>query len=83
MLERVNCPQRMGRGIQADGARKSTGAVDHPTDNEIKTLTLGEVATAESIRLQRHIYHCSDCLRRLIEADLLLVIADTVMRRAE
>jgi hypothetical protein len=51
----------------------------HPTDEEIRELTLGKLTTAQSIRVQRHIYHCSDCLRRLIEADLPLVIADAVM----
>lgn len=48
----------------------------HPGDAALHALTLGKLTTAESLRLQKHAFDCPDCLKRLIELETLLAIAD-------
>jgi hypothetical protein len=50
--------------------------VNHPGDEALRALTLGKLTTADSLRVQKHAYDCRDCLRRLIEVETLLAIAD-------
>jgi hypothetical protein len=50
--------------------------VDHPADDVIEALALGTLTTAASLRVQRHIYHCPDCLKRLITMTLAVAIKD-------
>ena len=42
-----------------------------PIEQEIESLALGALSTHDSIRIQRHIYHCGACLKRLIEITLI------------
>lgn len=37
------------------------------SDEQIENLATGKLTTHDSIHVQRHIYECPDCLRRLIE----------------
>ena len=37
------------------------------TEPQIENLALGQLPTYESILVQRHIYNCPDCLKKLIE----------------
>jgi anti-sigma factor RsiW len=39
----------------------------HTTEDEIEQLALGTLTTQDSIRVQRHIFDCPNCLKRLIE----------------
>jgi hypothetical protein len=48
----------------------------HPADEALQALTLGTLTTAQSLRVQRHIFHCPDCLTRLISNDILLMLED-------
>jgi hypothetical protein len=48
----------------------------HPTDDALRALTLGQLTTAESLRAQRHLFNCGNCLKRLIEAEMLLALAE-------
>src|ERR1039458_6567261 len=48
----------------------------HPTDDDLRALTLGQLTTAESLRAQRHLFNCGNCLKRLIEAEMLLALAE-------
>jgi hypothetical protein len=50
--------------------------VDHPTDQALQSLTLGKLTTANSLAVQKHIYNCPACLKRLVEAEMLLALAD-------
>jgi hypothetical protein len=54
----------------------NSGRVNHPTDEVIEALTLGTLTTAASLRVQRHIYRCPDCLKRLITTTLAVAIKD-------
>ena len=51
----------------------------HTPDQALQALALGALTTAESLRVQRHIFKCPDCLNRLIEVELRLAIADADM----
>jgi hypothetical protein len=53
-----------------------TFAVDHFADETIAGLTLGTLTTAESLRVQRRIYNCPDCLKRLIATTMAQAIKD-------
>jgi len=44
----------------------------HASEDEIENLALGRLATADSIRVQRHLYKCGHCLRRLIRTAVIL-----------
>jgi len=47
--------------------------VKHPSDEELRGLALGQLATGDSIRVQRHLSRCHEaCLNRLIEIELQL-----------
>jgi hypothetical protein len=46
--------------------------VTHPGDEVIKSLALGTLTAAESVQIQHHMHHCSDCLKRLIAEELAL-----------
>jgi hypothetical protein len=39
----------------------------HTTEQQIENLATGRLTTNESIQVQRHIYKCPDCLKKLIE----------------
>jgi hypothetical protein len=48
----------------------------HPISNrQIENLATGKLTTHESIQVQRHIYECPDCLRRLIEITYIQELA--------
>ena len=51
-------------------------AMAHPGDEALESLARGTLATAESLRLQTHIFHCPDCLQRLIKVEMLLMLED-------
>lgn len=42
------------------------------SEEQLENLALGKLATNESIRVQRHIFGCPDCLRKLIEITYIL-----------
>ena len=45
--------------------------MNHPSDDELRALTLGQLTTADSIRVQRHVFYCHEpCLHRLIELEV-------------
>jgi len=48
----------------------------HPGDQALQDLALGKLTTAESLRLQKHIFDCPDCLQRLIKTEMDLMLAD-------
>jgi hypothetical protein len=48
----------------------------HPADERLQALTLGTLTTAESIRVQRHIFNCPDCLKRLIAIGFAVALKD-------
>jgi hypothetical protein len=39
---------------------------------------LGRLATADSIRVQRHLLNCATCLRRLVEVEVLLAEVERI-----
>jgi hypothetical protein len=41
------------------------------SEEQIRNLALGKLTTHESIQVQRHIFNCPDCLRKLIEITFL------------
>jgi hypothetical protein len=45
------------------------------SDEQIENLATGKLTTHESIQVQRHIYDCPDCLRRLIEVTFVQELA--------
>ncbi len=49
--------------------------MSHPLEEQIENLATGKLPTHESIQVQRHIYNCPDCLRRLIEITYLQELA--------
>jgi anti-sigma factor RsiW len=48
----------------------------HPAYETLQALTRGTLTTAQSLRAQRHIFQCPDCLKRLIEIEMLLALED-------
>ena len=50
----------------------------HPTDKVLHTLSLGKLKTAESKRVQRHLFACGSCLQRSIKFEMLLAIAEVM-----
>src|SRR4051794_8827750 len=50
------------------------GAMAHPGDETLHRLSLGRLSTAESLHVQRHIFKCADCLKRLIEVELMVAL---------
>ena len=55
----------------------------HPGDEALRADTLGTLTTAQSLRLQAHIFHCPDCLTRLKEIELLLALPDASVGRQD
>jgi|ERR1019366_4781796 hypothetical protein len=51
----------------------------HPTDDDLRALTLGQLTTVKSLQVQRHLFNCGNCLKRLIEAEVLLALAEGVV----
>ena len=47
------------------------GYVSHFSAKQIEKLALGELTTAESIRVQTHIYNCPECLKKLVAITLV------------
>ena len=47
----------------------------HSTEDQMERLALGKLPTHESIQIQRHIFGCPDCLRKLIEITYLQELA--------
>jgi hypothetical protein len=46
--------------------------MQHPiTSRDIERLANGKLSTYDSLRIQRHIYTCAACLKRLIEITLV------------
>jgi hypothetical protein len=43
----------------------------HPTDSTLHRLSCGRLTTAASLRLQRHLFNCSNCLNRLLEIEVI------------
>src|SRR3954465_866570 len=43
----------------------------HVSETDIESLALGRLATADSIRVQRHLFKCGDCLKRLLALEIL------------
>jgi hypothetical protein len=50
--------------------------VVHVVDDVLEALTLGRLTTAESLRIQKHIFGCPACLKRLIAVEVELSIGD-------
>jgi hypothetical protein len=48
----------------------------HPTPAKLQCLSMGRLTTVESLRLQRHLFRCSSCLRQLIEFEAVNEIAE-------
>ena len=44
----------------------------HVPEWEIERLALGRLTTAESLRVQRHLFKCGPCLQRLLALEILL-----------
>jgi hypothetical protein len=56
------------------GLRHYSCMARHVSDEKIESLALGRLRTSDSIRLQRHLYKCGLCLRRLVEITLDLAL---------
>ena len=44
----------------------------HVTQDDLEKLALGKLRTVDSIRAQRHIFNCGDCLGRLVHTTFVL-----------
>jgi len=51
----------------------------HPADKALESLARGTLTTAQSLRLQTHIFHCPECLQRLVRAEVLLMLEEAVL----
>src|SRR4051794_9450416 len=45
---------------------------NHVAETDIERLALGRLTTSESLRVQRHLFKCGDCLKLLLALEILL-----------
>jgi hypothetical protein len=45
---------------------------NHVPNRDIERLALGRLTTAESLRVQRHLFKCGDCLKHLLALEIML-----------
>jgi hypothetical protein len=50
----------------------------HVSESDVERLALGRLTTPESLRVQRHLYECGPCLKRLIEIEYQLTLEEMV-----
>jgi anti-sigma factor RsiW len=48
----------------------------HLADDVLEALTLGALTTVKSLQVQKHIFDCPECLKRLIGVELALALRD-------
>jgi hypothetical protein len=46
--------------------------VPHVDEDQLQRFALGRLSTSESLRIQRHLFNCKPCLKRLVELEYKL-----------